>query len=140
MGVTVTITGIGAMRQRVAAGIAHLEADLREATLDAAAAGVKAAQREHSYTDHRDPKRSHHYRGSLGLTDTAHAEQPRVGGLRAGIEAIMAWPAPYAVFVDKGTSRARAYPFTPTAEQAAKASLDTGVRRALETFARAVSR
>jgi hypothetical protein len=138
MDVRVTLEGLDALRHRIDGALEHLEADLREATLDAAAAGVTEAQRNHTYKDHRDPKKSHRWKGMLGLTDTSHAEQPNVGNLRRGLEAIMSWPAPYAVFVDKGTSRARAYPFTPQADKAARAKLDDSVERALAMFKRAM--
>lgn len=138
MRAVVTIEGLTELRGTWKRAIAELEANVREAALDAAAAGILAAQTEHPYQDHRDPKKSYRWKGALGLTDTSHAEQNRKGSQGEGFEAEMVWPADYAYFVDRGTSRYEAYPFTPIATTTADLVLNNQVERALALFERAV--
>lgn len=134
----VEIEGLEALRGHVTHAVSQLEADLRAAALESAAAGVKAAQDDHPYQDWRDPKKSYRWRGALGLTDTSHAEQPRAGNLRTGFYAEMVWPADYAGFVNDGTSRSRPYPFTPIARERAEYALSSYVEHALANFRRAL--
>lgn len=136
----VTVEGLDDLQAEVRAAERQLEADLRHGVLLAAAAGVAEAQQNHTYQDHRDPKRSHREGGDLGLTDTAHAELVEGGSLESGIEAEMVWPAGYASYVDKGTSRARAFPFTAQAEKVAEEKLEENVDRAVDTFAATIGR
>src|ERR1043166_3002481 len=85
-------------------GLDEFVHDTDNAAKNAADEGVKAEQADHPYTDRtRNP------------TGSAHVE-PADGG--EGFD--MVWPAPYANFVDKGTSRAKASPFTPIAEERAE--------------------
>lgn len=133
-----TIEGLDELKAHVNRAFDAFAADLREAALDAAAAGVLAAQADHPYKDWRIPGRSYRWRGALGLTDTSHAEQPRIGSLRVGFEAEMVWPADYAGFVNDGTSRSRPYPFVPTAERAADAKLASSTQRAVDNLLRAL--
>jgi hypothetical protein len=132
--VDVTIAGLEQFKARVRIAYSELEANLRAAALESAAAGVKAAQESHPYQDHREPGKSYQTRGAIGLTDTSRAEQPAAGSLSRGFEAFMRWPAPYAGYVDKGTSRSAPYPFTPTAERQAEYALTSYVERALANF------
>lgn len=98
--------------------LATTSRDLIEVGLDAAREGVATAQAEHAYTD-----RTHN------LTNNAHVEQEYDG------EAYMVWPEEYATFVDKGTSRNAAYPFTPVAEARAEMVLDHGATAATDALA-----
>lgn len=102
-------------------------AGLREDTLEAAKDGAEHARTHHAYQD-----RTYH------LTDTVTA-QPISAGERDsfgqflpsadnGAAAEIVWPMDYASFVDKGTSRSKAYPFSEEAEKVAGKSLDRRVR------------
>ncbi len=134
----VRIEGLDELRQHVERAVESLEADVREAALLAARDGIVAAQATHPYQDHREKGKSYSGGGAIGLTDTAHAEQRRVGSLRGGVEAEMVWPAPYAGFVNDGTSRSAPYPFTPIAVRHADYALEVYTERALENFRRAM--
>jgi len=136
----VWLEGVAELQADIVHAERQLDADLREATLEAAAAGVIEAQQNHPYQDHRDPKKSARWRGAIGLTDTSHAEQGDGGSLRTGVHATMVWPADYASYVDKGTSRARAFPFTAQAEKVAEEKLEEGAARAVEKFTATVGR
>lgn len=94
--------------QGVKAAVDDLEADLERSAYSAAEDGIVRAQQDHPYTDQTGD-----------LTETAHAERGHERGT-----ADMVWPQPYAGYVDRGTSRAKAYPFTPQAQEAAAASLE----------------
>lgn len=97
--------------------VAELGDDLDREALEAAREGVEAAQQNHPYTDR-----------TQNLTNTAHAERTERG------TAAMVWPMDYASFVDKGTSRARPFPFTPIAERAAAEALNRRVTAAVLRF------
>jgi len=129
--IDVEVEGLDAVKARIHSAFAELEVDARGAALDAAAAGVLGAQEDHPYEDHREPGKSYEGDGAIGLTDTAHAVQ-----LPDLLAAEMVWPAPYAGFVDKGTSRSAPYPFTPHAVERAEYALDTYMHAALENFKR----
>lgn len=102
----------------LAADAAQLEADLDEDAYQAARAGVIEAQQNHPYTDRTQQ-----------LTNTAHAER---GPERGTSE--MVWEMDYASFVDRGTSRARPYPFTPQAKEEAARVLDQRVTSTILRF------
>ena len=102
----VTLEGLDEFGAAWGAAVSDARTDLVEASLDAAAAGVREAQDNHPYTDR-----------TYGLTGDSHTEQADDG------EAEMVWPAEYAGFVDEGTSRNRPYPFTPQARERAEAEL-----------------
>lgn len=121
--ITVTIEGLDALRNDWRAASAELEVDLRGASLEAAAAGVAEAQDHHPYVDHTPD----------GLTGSSHAEQGEN-------EAEMEWPVEYASFVDKGTSRMSAYPFTPQAEERAESELQRAAEASVNRFAERLSR
>lgn len=97
---------------------------LDRAAVDAARAGVWAAQQDHPYTDR-----------TQNLTNTA---EPVPGPAGRG-EAEMVWVMPYAGFVDEGTSHARPYPFTPIARRAAGRALERGVADAASALSSALS-
>lgn len=99
--------------------------DVRVAVAHAADEGVREAQTNHPYTDRT-------YR----LTGTARATL--AGGPRLEPEAEMMWPAPYAGFVDEGTTRSRPYPFTPQATGRAEAALDRAVELAADKLERKI--
>lgn len=136
----VTVEGLAELKAKIRSDVHAFEADLRGAALDAAGAGITAAQEDHPYQDHREPGKSFEWKGMIGLTDTSHAEQPRIGSQSQGFEADMVWPADYARFVNDGTSRSKPYPFTPIAVEAAKKKLDEGVAQAVANFTRNVQR
>jgi hypothetical protein len=104
----------------------ELERDLHRSGMDAAKAGVDLAKASHRYQDHTPGD---------GLTDSAHVEEEHAlgGGL-------MTWPVEYASFVDKGTTRARAFPFTRKAIKLAGVMLQAGVNDAIARFKRALER
>lgn len=114
---TVEIEGLAELQAQWAREIGTLEKDLKGAAVLAAHEGVDAAKRTHPYTDR-----------TYQLTDTARVE-PRQDG------AAMVWPKKYASFVDKGTSRAKAYPFGIVAVVAAGAALKDLAEDALKRFA-----
>lgn len=99
--------------------------DVRVAVATAAEEGVREAQTNHPYTDRT-------YR----LTGTARSTL--TSGARLEPEAEMTWPAPYAGFVDEGTSRARPYPFTPQASGRAEAALERAVEVAADNLERKI--
>lgn len=103
---------------------AHAEEDLRDelrtVSLEAAESGIQEAQANHPYEDQ-----------TFRLSGSARAVPVRG-------EAEMRWPADYASHVDEGTSRARAYPFTPQATQRATAALEAGAERAVKRFIRKI--
>lgn len=101
--------------------VLELEQDLQRASLDAADYGVEAMQQHHPYQDR-----------TYALSGGMHVEPDDE-------EAVMVIPADYASFVDKGTSRSRAYPFTPLGEHAAEEALEQSVARALQAFAQKVT-
>lgn len=110
----------------VDSALRDLAEDLHRAGVRAAEDGVALAKASHPYQDHTPTD---------GLTDSARAEEDTVTG-----GGIMIWPAEYASFVDKGTSRARPYPFTPKAEKLAAVMLNAGANEALLKFQRALER
>lgn len=95
-----------------------LTEELHHAGMDAAEQGVLAAKQEHPYTDRTGD-----------LTGNAHAEEDLAQG-----GGIMTWPEDYASYVDKGTSRARPYPFTPRAQSAAEFALEAKTQEAIDRF------
>lgn len=99
--------------------VADLVRDVRRGVQDAADAGIREAQDNHPYVDR-----------SFRLSGSAQATP--VTGDDFDPEAEMTWPAPYARFVDKGTTRARPYPFTPQARGRAEAALDRAVETACD--------
>lgn len=94
---------------------AELDTELGRGAMRAAGEGVAEAKANHPYTD-----RTHN------LTDSAHVN-PLSGG-----DAEMVWQMPYAGFVDKGTVRAKPYPFTPIATAKASSELDANSERAVD--------
>lgn len=115
--------------------VSHLERVLHdaEATLadDLQRAGVKAAKDGVALA-----RASHPYEDRTGnLTNNAHVEEDHaIGG------GLMTWPEDYASYVDEGTSRARAFPFTPRARKLAAVMLNEGVQEAIARFRRALER
>ena len=114
---------VSELKERVAAAMPELEANVERANIQAAEEGIRAAQTEHPYTDRTGD-----------LTGEAHVEPDGNG------KALMVWPMEYATFVDEGTSRAAAYPFTPLAEKVAADALPAKVEAAVEEFAATITR
>ena len=117
MPLSVTIEGLEELRAAWSAAVDRTRDGLREASLTAAAEGVREAQGNHPYTD-----RTYH------LTGDSHADQTDDG------EAEMVWPVLYASYVDRGTSRSRPYPYTPQAEDVAALVLGREAERVLDTI------
>jgi hypothetical protein len=111
----VEVEGFPELVERWKGEIAHLEGELQVASWQAASDGVSAERRDHPYTDR-----------TYDLTNTATPESDENG------EADMVWPQEYASFVDEGTSRSAAYPFTPLAKDAAAKSIEAGARAAVD--------
>lgn len=111
---TATLEGLDELESSWNGAVTTMRDGLAEISLEAAAEGVREAQSNHPYTD-----RTHN------LTGQSHAEQ--VDG-----EAEMVWPVAYAGFVDKGTSRAKPYPFTPQAEAVAEKVLAYGAEHVVD--------
>lgn len=112
---------------RIAWGSAYydLQDELADASFIAAGVGVAEAQAKHPYTDRTG-----------NLTGTATPADTIDQGERG---ALMAWPMPYGTYVDEGTTRSKAYPFTPVAADAAETSLQGLTEVAAERFARRLS-
>lgn len=108
-----------------APALAELESELADASFVAAGVGVQAAQQSHPYTDRTGD-----------LTGTAEAADDARNGKRG---ALMVWPMPYGEYVDKGTSRSKAYPFTPIAREAADTALQGLAQTAADRFASRLS-
>lgn len=121
MKLTFEIEGLEELKHEFAQATRVLKADLSDMSLQAAEAGVKEAKRNHPYTD-----RTHN------LTDEAFAA-PAIDRQGQTV-ADMVWPEDYASFVNKGTSRSKAYPFTPQAEERAEQALKSGVDIAVAHF------
>lgn len=102
-----------------------LERDVERASKDAAEYGLRAATNNHTYQDHTPVD---------GLTDSARVEEDPRGGY------LILWPVEYASFVDQGTSRARAFPFSPVATKAARGKLEHDAEEAIADFVRALER
>lgn len=115
-------TEVEALLAEAKAAVDEFVNDLRVAVAHAAEEGVREAQVNHPYTDRT-------YR----LTGTARATL--AGGPRLEPEAEMRWPAPYAGYVDEGTSRARPYSFTPQAVRRADEVLERDVEAAVAKLA-----
>lgn len=98
--------------------------DLHRAGVQAAKDGVALARASHPYEDRTGD-----------LTGEAHVEEDHTTG-----GGLMTWPVDYASYVDKGTSRARAYPFTPKAIKLAAVMLREGVNEAIAKFRRVLER
>lgn len=127
MTITVEIEGLDELQRDWGATVDELESDLRDASREAATAGVQEAQNNHPYTDR-----------TYQLTETAHVEPYKdVDG--AGV-ADMVWSKDYASFVDKGTSRSGPYPFTPQASERAESSLERGAEVAVAKAADRMNR
>lgn len=137
MSATWDIEGLPELKADLNTFADRLVVGLRGASLEAAAAGILAARQDHPYTD-----RTFHLsgEGDGGDDENSHAEQSTRGGSRNGPqdedEAKMVWPVRYAGFVDKGTSRSRAYPFTPIAEQIAENVLGNASEQAVDDACR----
>ncbi len=116
---TCEIEGIDELVREHHAACDDLDRDLRDASLAAAAAGVKQAQEQHPYTDR-----------TYQLTETAHAEPSKDTSGEDSAE--MVWSKEYASYVDKGTGRSAPYPFTPQARERAASSLDRGAEQAVK--------
>ncbi len=115
MAFTVTLEGLDALESSWDGAVSEMKDGLTKVSVEAAAEGVKAAQANHPYTDR-----------TRDLTDDAHAE-------RTGDDVEMVWPAEYAGFVDRGTTRSRPYPFTPQAEEMAEKVLAYGTEHVVDT-------
>lgn len=110
-----SLEGLDELKAEHSAACDELDQDLNDAAVTAAGDGVKAAQDQHPYTDR-----------TYQLTERAGVELESFG------EASMVWPKEYASFVDEGTSRNAAYPFTPIAKARAESSLDNGAELAVK--------
>lgn len=107
-----------ALEAKVADAIPALEEGLKKASVNAAFDGLGAVKARHPYTD-----RTHN------LTDNSEVIDDPHGG------AFMHWPENYANFVDKGTRRSAAYPFTPLAKKVADKALNDNTKEAVDRFA-----
>lgn len=118
---TIDITLVlDAYEANVNTALDELDDDLDRGGVEAAQEGVDAAKNFHPYEDHTPDD---------GLTDSAHVEKNHATG-----GGIMTWPVTYADFVDRGTSRANPYPFTPLAEQVAERGLEYKTQEAVARF------
>lgn len=113
---TFHIDGLEALERAAVDAERVLEKDLARASLEAAKAGVEQSQTHHRYTD-----RTHH------LTATS-------GPVVDGDEAEMAWPMPYAAYVDRGR-----FNFTNVAIARATAVLQKEAEKATDAFGRKVT-
>src|SRR5690242_15341349 len=115
---------VSALEHAALAADSELRSDLHRAGIDAAKSGIELARASHPYTDRTGE-----------LTGNAHVEEDHATG-----GGIMVWAEEYAGYVDEGTSRARAYPFTPKAKKLAGVMLNAGVNDAIARFKRALER
>jgi hypothetical protein len=111
--VHVVIEGLDELEHAWADEVKQLEWDLDKTALVAARAGVEAVREDHPYTDR-----------TYQLTETARALPHTYAGDEEPGGAMMIWPKGYAGFVDDGTSRSRAFPFSPKAAEVAEATLE----------------
>ena len=119
---TATLEGLAAFREKCASAASALRDDLADASFDAAAAGVEAATDMHTYEDH-----------TYQLTERGIPRR-EYDNATSDLIAEMIWEAEYASFVDEGTVRSKAYPFTPAALAAAEPELDRLAGEAAERF------
>lgn len=122
MHLTFEIEGLEELKRELDKSTEVLEGDLALMSIQAAEAGVSEAKRNHPYTDRT---------GDL----TGEATVLKEFDSRGNTEAEMLWPENYASFVDKGTSRAKPYPFTPQAVERAEQALKSGVDISIAHFA-----
>jgi hypothetical protein len=112
--ITATVEGIPELRAALRATHEKLVIGLRGASLAAAKAGIEEARANHPYTDR-----------TTSLSQDSYAEQVDVDG---ALMAEMVWAPPvrpvYASYVNEGTTRNKAYPFTPQAERKAQEVLE----------------
>lgn len=124
---TVDIEDLALLEVDVAYAAHELDADLLAGAHDAAEYGVRSMQDNHPYTD-----RTRHLTDDMFVDDAVGPDGER--------EADMVIPAEYAKYVDEGTSRAQAYPFTPLGEHTAGEALVTNSEQAVAKFVSKVSR
>lgn len=123
MTVTVNVDDVLALEGVAEEAVTELLNDVALAVRNAAEEGVREATVNHPYTDRT-------YR----LSTTARASAMSRGKFEKEVD--MVWPAPYAGFVDEGTSRSKAYPFTPQASAKAEETLERDVDAAVDKFVR----
>lgn len=119
---TIDIEGLEELKAEWAAGCDQLGKDLEEATLLAAKDGIESEKASHPYQDRTGD-----------LTGEAHANAMARG-------AAMIWGQRYSSFVNNGTSRSAAYPFTPLAERTAENSLNVRAAYAAEDLVTKMNR
>lgn len=124
---TVDIEGFTEFEVDVAYAAHELDADLLSGAHDAADYGVRSMQENHPYTD-----RTRHLTDDMFVDDATGPDGER--------EADMVIPADYARYVDEGTSRSLAYPFTPLGEHTASEALDANSEQAVARFVAKISR
>lgn len=130
---TCDIDGMDDLVKDLADATKQLNRDLSEAALDAAAGAMRAFQGSHPYQDR-----------TYGLTGDSHVEQDSASGRDAsgrftGVRgAALVWPAPYASFVDEGTSRSKAYPFRERTEKNAEQRFADLSLKAVDKFVKKV--
>ena len=103
---TLDIEGLAELQAEWAQGVDELGKNLETSSVLAAKDGVEAMKATHPYQD-----RTGDLTGSMNANALAKGAEMRV-------------EMPYASFVDKGTSRARPFPYTPLAERTAENSLN----------------
>ena len=123
----VDLLGLDELGADVFIAAAEADRDLDAAAAKAAEYGVQTMQASHPYQD-----QTYNLSGSMVV-------EP-VEGARGRLEADMVIPAPYAKYVDEGTSRNRAYPFTPLGRHVAEEALEQEAESALARYAGKVSR
>lgn len=116
------IEGVDELVAAVDRGQEDLRRKLADDNYESAREGIEAAQARHPYTDR-----------TRVLSFTAHPEHEQGSG-----DAFMFWPAEYGSYVDEGTSRNKAYPFTPMAEYAAESVLNKKVETDVDDFCRTI--
>jgi hypothetical protein len=105
-----------------------LKHEARIAATYAADDGVRAMQDRHPYQDRT---------GMLSGDQHTYEVPPQfVSGDGDVFETEIVVNQPYASFVDKGTVHAKAHPFTPIAERAAKSTAEREAREAVQRFER----
>lgn len=130
---TVTVDGVDELDRNWLEAAHYLEQDSAQAALTAADEAVATMQERHPYQDR-----------TYNLSGGMHGEpagNPTIGAEGETVhEATIVIPAEYASFVDKGTSRARPYPFTPRGEAQAERTVTREERAAVERFERSCIR
>lgn len=122
MSITFDLEGVDELSADLNSAYSYLSQDLQTAVLQAGDDAVTAMQVDHPYTDRTQMLTGGMYCKPFGRNTKTRAE------------AVVMFKAPYAKFVNDGTSKSKPYPFIPVGMAAARDSLVDRCSYALSVF------